>query len=110
MLSITNGQSIPTAMKGNEHEERYSDEECDKLFAVLFPNGFAGEDVLAEIAPEGWAQSSLHFAFHPTVDQVHWERIRFHRNVEQWPWREKNRTKEPEPTLQETAADYKESP
>jgi len=34
-------------------EELYTDRECENLFASLFPNGFAGEDVLAEIAPEG---------------------------------------------------------
>src|SRR5215467_5028917 len=93
-----------------EPQRHYTDEECDKLFAVLFPNGFAGEDVLAEIAPEGWAQSALHFAFHPTVDQVHWERIQLHRNLPEWPLRDKDRPKQPEPAFQETAAQYKDSP
>jgi hypothetical protein len=92
-----------------EPEKRYTDEECDKLFAVLFPNGFAGEDVLAEVAPEGWAQSALYLAFHPTVDQVHWERIQLHRNLQEWPLRDKDRPKQPEPTFQETAAQYKDS-
>ena len=97
-------------MKGNEHEERYTDAECASLFAALFPHGFAGEDVLAEIAPEGYPQSTLRFAFHPTVDQVHWERVQLHRNMESWPWRDKERPKEPEPTLGEVAAAYEDSP
>lgn len=57
----------------------------------------------SDYPPEGWAQSALHFAFHPTVD-VHGERIGFHRSLEHWPWRDKNRPKEPESTLQQTAA------
>ena len=97
-------------MRGNEPEERYSDEECGSLFAALFPNGFAGEDVLPEIAPEGYPQSRLRFAFHPTVDQVHWERVQVHRNLQEWPWRDKERPKEPEPTLEEVAATFEDSP
>ena len=97
-------------MKGNEPEERFTDEECASLFAVLFPNGFAGQDVLAEIAPEGYPQSTLRFAFHPTLDQVHWECVQFHRNLGSWPWSNKERPKEPEPTLEEVAAAYQDSP
>jgi len=55
-------------MSGREAKERYTGEECLTLFACLFPKGFAGEDVLAEIAPEGWMDSTLHFVFHPTLD------------------------------------------
>lgn len=57
-------------MSGKEPKERSTDEECLSLFACLFPKGFAGEDILAEIAPEGWIDSKLHFVFHPTLDQV----------------------------------------
>jgi hypothetical protein len=97
-------------MEENEPAERYKDEECASLFAVLFPNGFAGKDVLAEIAPEGYPQSTLRFAFHPTVDQVHWERVQSHRNFQSWPWRDKERSKEAEPTLEEVVAEYKDFP
>jgi hypothetical protein len=34
-------------------KERYTDTECAGLFEALFPDGFAGEDVLAEVTPEG---------------------------------------------------------
>ena len=45
-------------MMESGHEERHTHEERSSLFAVLFPNGFAGEDVLVEIAPEGYPQST----------------------------------------------------
>jgi hypothetical protein len=97
-------------MMENEHDKRYTDEECVNLFAVLFPDGFAGKDVLAEIAPQGYPQSTLRFAFHPTVDQVYWERVQFHRNIEWLPWRDKDRPPEPEPSLEEVAAAYEDPP
>ena len=34
--------------------ERLSDGECVAVFGRLFPLGFAGDDVVAEIAPQGW--------------------------------------------------------
>ena len=93
-----------------EPTKRYSDAECQTLFATLFPAGFAGEDVLKEIAPEGWPHSTLRFLFHPTLDQVHWERVQLHRNLRNWPWFPKDRLEEPEPTLQGIHADYQDSP
>ena len=38
-------------------EEHLEDRECEVLFARLFPHGFAGEDVMAELAPAGWEQA-----------------------------------------------------
>src|ERR1700730_19121271 len=75
-----------------EPTKRYSDAECQTLFATLFPAGFAGEDVLKEIAPEGWPHSTLQFLFHPTLEQVHWERVQLHRNLRNWPWFSKKRS------------------
>ena len=86
-------------MSGKEPKERYTDEECLSLFARLFPKGFAGEDILAEIALEGWIDSKLHFVFHPTLDQVRWERVQLHRNLREWRWPSKDSTQEPEPSL-----------
>ncbi len=97
-------------MSGKGPKERYTDEECLNLFACLFPKGFAGEDVLAEIAPEGWMDSTLHFVFHPTLDQVHWEHVQLHRNMQEWPWRSKDGAQEPEPSLEDVRATYKDSP
>jgi hypothetical protein len=93
-----------------EGRERYTDAECETLFASLFPMGFAGKDVLEEIAPEGWPDSTLHFVFHPTLEQVHWERVQLHRNLRNWPWSSKDRPEEPEPTLEDVRADYQDSP
>jgi hypothetical protein len=93
-----------------ETEKWYTEGESDKLFAVMFPNGFASEDVLAEIAPEGWSQSRLRFVFHPTLDQAHWESVQLHRNLQSWPLRDKRRPEEPEPTLEEVAAEHQDGP
>jgi hypothetical protein len=90
--------------------KRYSDAECQTLFATLFPAGFAGEDVLKEIAPEGWPHSTLQFLFHPTLEQVHWERVQLHRNLRNWPWFPKDRLQGPEPMLEGIHADYQDSP
>jgi len=93
-----------------EPTKRYTDAECQTLFASLFPAGFAGKDVLKEIAPEGWLDSTLQFVFHPTLEQVHWESVQLHRNLRNWPWFAKDRLDEPEPTLDSIHADYKDSP
>jgi hypothetical protein len=37
-------------------DKRLTDRELHALFDRQFPHGFAGADVLAEIAPEGWAR------------------------------------------------------
>src|ERR1043165_576504 len=68
-------QNVNTRIREKDFQERYTDAECETLFRSLFPARFSGEDVLAEIAPEGWAESTLHFVFHPTVDQIHWEAV-----------------------------------
>jgi len=36
--------------------------------------------------------------------------FQFHHNLQSWPWRDKERPKEPEPTLEEVAAAYQDSP
>jgi len=97
-------------MSRGESHECYTHEECLTLFASLFPVGFAGQDILAEIAPEGWLDSTLHFVFHPTLDQVHWECVQLHRNMLKWPWRGKDSAPEPEPTLEEVRATYRDCP
>lgn len=92
-----------------ELRKRYTDAECQTLFASLFPAGFAGKDVLEEIAPEGWPDSTLQFVFHPTLEQVHWERVQLQRNLRNWSWFPKDRLDEPEPTLEDVNADYQDS-
>jgi hypothetical protein len=76
----------------------------------FFPNGFAGEDVLAEIAPEGWPQFALRFIFHPTVDQVYFEAVQMHKNSQSWIRKDTERSTEPEPTWEKVAAEYRDHP
>lgn len=97
-------------MSRKESNECYTHEESLTLFASLFPEGFAGQDILAEIAPEGWMNSTLHFVFHPTLDQVHWECVQLHRSMQEWPWRSKEDAPEPEPSLEEVRASYVDDP
>jgi hypothetical protein len=53
------------------------------LFDRLFPRGFAGQDVLDEVAPEGWERSPLLACFHPSVERIFEERLQTHRNLEE---------------------------
>ena len=45
--------------------ESYSEAELLAEFERLFPHGFAGPDVLQELAPAGWKTSPLMAVFHP---------------------------------------------
>ena len=38
---------------------RYDETECIAIFDQLFPEGLGGDDVLREIAPDGWERSPL---------------------------------------------------
>ncbi len=55
----------------DRRNKRLTDAELHAFFDRLFPHGFAGVDVLTEIAPKGWEQSPLHACFHPSVEQRH---------------------------------------
>jgi hypothetical protein len=93
----------------NDYEAyRYTDAECEAEFARLFPYGFAGQDVLDEIAPEGWEQSPLLAVFHPSLDQVYEETVQFHRNLQSLPWRDHVDPPRPEPTREDIAKTYQE--
>ncbi|HEY7494981.1 MAG TPA: hypothetical protein VIH59_28250 [Candidatus Tectomicrobia bacterium] len=88
----------------------YTDAECEAEFAHLFPHGFAGRDVLDEIAPGGWEQSPLMATFHPSLEQVYEEAVQLHRNLQSFPWHAKDRPPESEPTREEVAQRYQEEP
>jgi hypothetical protein len=92
-----------------------SETEVDALFDRMFPLGFSGQDVLDEIAPEGWEQSPLLACFHPSVERVFEERLMFHRNTEGWRQLARKRQgrtieEQPQPTLEDVRREYKPSP
>lgn len=93
-----------------------SDAEVYAFFDRLFPHGLAGADVLAEIAPDGWERSPLLACFHPSIERVFEERLRFHRNLEDLSRIRRRRrgdredTPRPEPTLDEVRREHEETP
>lgn len=66
----------------DQQNERFTDAELHAFFDRLFPHGFAGADVLAELAPDGWEQSSLLACFHPSVEQKYTERLQTHEAIQ----------------------------
>jgi len=50
-------------------------------FTALFPHGWAGADVLGELAPHGLAESPLAGVCHPSPQQQYEEQVRVHRNL-----------------------------
>jgi hypothetical protein len=90
--------------------DRFSEADSQAEFARLFPQGFASRDVLEEIAPEGWEHSPLRAVFHPTLQQVYTETLRFHQNLQNLRPPDDQRLMSPQPTLNEVARDFHEEP
>jgi len=88
----------------------FSDAECDTLFLSLFLHGFAGEDVIGEIAPGGYEHSPLIAVFHPTVEQLYREILQRHRNLRDLFAKRRTEDPPPEPTFEEIARDYCPAP
>jgi hypothetical protein len=90
--------------------------ELHALFDRLFPRGFAGQDVLHEIAPNGWEQSPLLACLHPSIERIFEERLLMHRNLEELRRLRRRRDgrmvdeSSPEPTLEDVRKDYEPSP
>jgi hypothetical protein len=100
----------------DEQSKRLTDAEAMAFFDRLFPHGFAGADVLAEIAPEGWEKSPLLACFHPSPEQLFRERLQMYRNIQSLGRSRRERESEhpeyapgPEPTLEEVRAEWKET-
>ena len=97
---------------------RLSEPELLDLFHRLFPQGFAGDDVLVELAPGGWESSPLRRASHPTFEQWQAERIAIFRNMEELSRAigrkggkgEPPPAAAPDPTLEDSRRDFTESP
>lgn len=96
-------------MTDSGNEPTLADDELRAEFAALFPHGWAGADVLAELAPGGWADSPLAAAFHPTPERVHEEAVRVHRNLAALR-RPDSPPPPPGPTLAEIAAGHGDGP
>jgi len=96
-------------MMNEEREPHCTEEECIEAFDLLFPNGFEGEDVIAELAPDGWEASPLAVAFHPSVEQVHEEIVRMHENFARL-FHRGDSPPNPPPTFEETSAEYTPEP
>jgi hypothetical protein len=86
------------------------DEELHAEFDRLFPHGFAGPDVVRELAPGGWENSPLLAVFHPSVDQLFEETLAMHRNLGNLRRPDDPRPRPPEPTRDEIARDHREHP
>jgi hypothetical protein len=93
-----------------------SETEVHALFDRLFRRGFAGQDVLDEIAPEGWERSPLLACFHPSIERVFEERLLMHRNLKELGFLRRRRkgsatdVSSPEPTLEDVRKEYELSP
>lgn len=96
--------------------KRLTSRELHALFDRLFSHGFAGADMLAEIAPEGWEHSPLLACFHPSVEQLFEERVALHTNLQEWRQLRRQRqgettvTSEPEPTIDDVRREHEPSP
>ena len=94
----------------NFDTDSFSEADLEAEFDRLFPQGFAGPDVLQELAPAGWENSPLLAVFHPSLAQSYEETLRLHRNVCAL-----RRPNDPhplplEPTFDEVARDFGERP
>jgi hypothetical protein len=65
----------------DRQNERLTDVELHAFLDRLFPQGFAGNDALNEVAPDGWERSPLLACFHPSVEQVFQESVQMNRSV-----------------------------
>lgn len=88
--------------------QEMSDYELWSFFKQLFPQGFTGEDVRREIAPEGWCAAPLLLCFHPTPATVLAERLRVHENLRSL--LRSDEKERPEPTLESVLLEWEDPP
>jgi hypothetical protein len=103
---------------GTPNTDRLTDDELQAFFEELFPYGFAGADVLREIAPKGWEKCPLLACFHPSLERIFEEQVQIHRNIEALSRaltrrdnpRETHDQPRKEPTLEEVRREYQSRP
>jgi hypothetical protein len=98
-------------------EEELSPEEAFSFLHTLFPGGLKNPALANELCPEGWVNSPLHLAFHPTPDQRYEEHIQMCKNLNRFQRigakrRGEEFKPEPTPTFEEfqKSLDDRESP
>ena len=91
--------------------------ELKQFFDQLFPHGFAGADVVQEIAPEQWEKSPLLACFHPSPQQILQERLLTHYRIEELRDADQKHdstgpevSPRPTPTMEAVLAEWKEQP
>jgi hypothetical protein len=101
----------------DDETARMSDAELREFFGQMFPHGFAGADVVREIAPSEWKSSPLFACFHPSPEQVLAELLRMHRVSQELSALSQNITvEEPEcpavvePTIEQVLAEWDDHP
>ena len=94
----------------NFDTDSFSEADLEAEFDRLFPHGFAGPDVLQELAPAGWENSPLLAVFHPSLAQSYEETLRLHRNVCALRRPNDPHPLPPEPTFDEVARDFQGRP
>jgi hypothetical protein len=88
----------------------YSERELEAEFDRLFPQGFAGADVVHELGPDGWENAPLLAIFQPSPKQVYEESLQLHRNLLGLRRPDDQRPVPPEPTLDEVVRDFRGHP
>ncbi|MGA9926771.1 MAG: hypothetical protein WBQ29_25475 [Isosphaeraceae bacterium] len=94
----------------NFDTDSFSEGDLEAEFDRLFPQGFAGPDVLQELAPAGWENSPLLAVFHASLAQSYEETLRLHRNVCALRRPDDRHPLPLEPTFDEVARDFRERP
>lgn len=84
-----------------------NDPECEAELDRLFPQGLASEEIVRELAPEGWEKSALVAVFHPSPEQVFQESLNVHRKLRKLRRKDDERPLPPEPTFEAIALEFR---
>jgi len=82
-MAKANSSHESGTMFESENDE-YTEDELFEAFDTLFPQGFAGSDVFAEIAPNGWKESPWAGAVRREPDPMAQEMAQSLRAMENW--------------------------
>lgn len=71
-----------------------SEHACTAVLRALFDRS---DEIMLELAPEGWAGSPLRLIFHPTAEQQYEQAMRIRENLRGWSKRAAQKPELPEP-------------